>query len=53
MATLGGTQIKWIARYGKNGRKYVWENPTQEKLDELIKKYEVDQVTEDGVWLQW
>lgn len=52
MATLDGIEIKWVARYGRNGRKYVWENPTQKKLDDLIDTYGIDQVAEEGVWLQ-
>lgn len=53
MAYIDGIEIKWIARWGKNGKKYVWENPTQKKLDQLIEKYGVDQIVSDGVWLRW
>lgn len=58
-ALLDGCKIKWVARWGKNGRKYTWFCPTQRKLDELCKKYYVDQIVNDidndntyGVWLQ-
>lgn len=57
MAYYDGLEIKWIARWGKNGRKYVWENPTQKKLDQLVKKYGVEQIAGDwndwGIWLNW
>lgn len=53
MAYIDGIEIKWVARFGKNGKKYVWENPTQKKLDQLIEKYGVDQIVSDGVWLRW
>ena len=43
-----GTPIYMVARWGMNGQKYVWLYPSQEKLDELISKYGIDQVA-DGV----
>ena len=43
--------IKTVVRWGKNGRKYVWENPTQKKIAELIKKYDIDQICDDCLWL--
>jgi len=43
--------IKLAVRWGKNGRKYVWENPTQKKIIELIKKYDYDQICGDCLWL--
>lgn len=45
-----GVPIKMIARYAKNGRKYVWLNPSQQKLDELIHKYGVDQLANGVMW---
>lgn len=44
--------IKWVARWAKNGRKYVCVNPSERKLARLIWRYGIDQVTEDGIWLQ-
>lgn len=53
-AMIGGIEIRVIARWGKNGRKYEWLNPTQKQLDRLIKKYDYDQITPDGIcWLQY
>lgn len=52
-AYFEGVEIKWVARWGKNGQKYVWENPTQDKLNQLIKKWGVEQVAHDGIWLNW
>lgn len=43
-----GTPIYMVCRWGRNGQKYVWLYPSQEKLDELISKYGIDQVA-DGV----
>lgn len=43
--------IKVVVRWGKNGRKYIWQNPTQEKLNGLIKKYDIDQICDDCLWL--
>ena len=43
--------IKTAVRWGKNGRKYVWENPTKKKIAELIKKYDYDQICGDCLWL--
>lgn len=45
-------RIKWVARWGKNGRKYIWINPTEGKIRRLIDRYGIDQVTDDGIWLQ-
>ena len=55
MAKLDNIEIKTIVRYGKNGRKYVWKNPTQQKLYDLIEKYGIDEVVEEDklLWLQW
>lgn len=47
-ALIDGEPIKMIARYGRNGIKYVWIYPSQKKLDDLIYKYGLDQVA-DGV----
>ena len=43
--------IKLAIRWGKNGRKYVWENPTKKKIVELINKYDYDQICGDCLWL--
>ena len=43
--------IKVVVRWGKNGRKYVWENPTQKKIAELIKKYGAEQMCGGCLWL--
>lgn len=56
MANLeDGTEIKWVSRYGKNGKLYQWEIKSQKQLDNLIKKYGVDQVdtNDKSLWLQW
>lgn len=50
--TTRDTKTKWVARWAKNGRKYVWINPTEGKIRRLIDRYGIDQVTEDGIWLQ-
>lgn len=50
-AILDGCQITCIIRYGKNGKKYVWDNPTQEKLDQLVKKYGYEQICDNICWL--
>ena len=54
-ALFEGIPIKMVARWGRNGRKYVWLNPTQKQLDDLIYKYGVEQLSsgsikENGVW---
>ena len=43
--------IKVVIRWGKNGRKYVWENPTQKKIIELINKYKVGVICDNCMWL--
>ncbi len=43
--------IKVVIRWGRNGRKYVWQNPSQKKIIELVKKYGVDQICDDCLWL--
>ena len=54
MAKLDGVEIKTVARYGKNGKYYEWNEPTQKKLESLVKKYGVDSIEGNGlVWLQW
>ena len=47
-AYLDGVLVKMIARWGWNNVEYVWLYPSQKKLDDLIKKYGIDQVA-DGV----
>ena len=44
--------ITVVVRWAKNGRKYIWDNPSQKKLAELIKKYGVDQICDSCLWLQ-
>ena len=44
--------IKVAVRWAKNGRKYIWENPSQKKLAGLIKKYGVDQICDSCLWLE-
>ena len=53
MATKFGMKVEWVARWGKNGRFYEWKNPTQKQLDDLIEKYGIDQIAENGIWLQY
>ena len=53
IAVIQGQEIKTIVRWGKNGRKYVWENPTQEVVNKLIKRYGGDQICDGTLWLQW
>ncbi len=43
--------IKVAVRWARNGRKYVWDNPTQKKITELIKKYDIDQICDGCLWL--
>lgn len=47
-ALFEGIPVKMVARWGRNGIKYVWLYPSQEKLDNLIYRHGVDQVA-DGV----
>lgn len=44
--------IKVVVRWGKNGRKYIWEKPSQKKIAELISKYDYDQICDGCLWLQ-
>lgn len=57
MAKFDGCEISRIVRWGKNGKKYVWDNPTQEKLDALVKKHGCEQISESKwgniLWLNW
>ena len=43
--------IKVVVRWGKNGRKYIWQNPTKKKIVELINKYDYDQICGGCLWL--
>ena len=43
--------IKVVVRWGKNGRKYVWESPTHKKIVELIKRYGIEQICDGCLWL--
>ena len=43
--------VKVAVRWGKNGRQYIWENPTKNKIAELIKKYDFDQICDGCLWL--
>ena len=43
--------IKLVIRWGKNGRKYIWKNPTKKKIAELIKKYGMELSTRYVIWL--
>lgn len=43
--------IKVAVRWAKNGRKYVYENPSQKKIAKLIKKYNIDQICGACLWL--
>lgn len=52
-ATFNGIEIKEVGRWARNGRYYHWCSLTQKKLDELIKKYRVDQIDSSGMlWLE-
>ncbi len=51
MAYLDGNEIRAIVRWGKNGKKYTWENPTQKQLDKLVAKYGCEQVSGNTCWL--
>lgn len=51
-AEMDGISVSRVIRWGKNGVKYVWIYPNQKLLDELERKYKVDQIYEDDVWLQ-
>lgn len=50
-AIIDGEIINFIVRWAKNGRKYVWEKPTQEQANRLIRKYGMDQVCNGVLWL--
>lgn len=41
-----GTPIYMVVRWGRNGQKYVWIYPSQEKLDDLIWKYGIEQISD-------
>lgn len=43
--------INVVVRWGKNGRKYIWEKPSQKKIDKLIKQYDIDQICDYCLWL--
>ena len=45
-------QIKTIARYGKNGKKYTWQNIDYCKTQKLAQKYGIEQICNDTLWLQ-
>ena len=49
--TLDGIEIKTIARWGRNGKYYHWDSPSQKKLDELVKKYGIEQINNTTLWL--
>lgn len=45
-------EIVKVIRWAKNGRKYVWNNPTKEQFKMLVEKYGIDKITPSGVvWL--
>lgn len=44
--------IKVVARWGRNGRKYVWQHPSYAKIEELAERYGIDQICNDCLWLQ-
>lgn len=52
-------EVSKVIRWAKNGRKYVWNNPTQDQFNDLVKKYGIDQIdynTESKrgvIWLQY
>ena len=51
-----GTPIIVASRWGKNGRLYQWDITTQKQLDNLIKKYGIEQIDARhySIWLcQW
>ena len=43
--------ITCVVRWGRNGRKYVFENITESKMKSLIKKYGVEQICDHTLWL--
>jgi hypothetical protein len=45
-------KISVAVRWARNGRKYVWEKPSQKKIAELISKYDYDQICDGCLWLQ-
>ena len=51
MATLNNIEINTIVRWGKNGKKYVWENPSQIQLNKLVAKYGCEQICNNTCWL--
>lgn len=51
-AEMDGIRVYRVIRWGKNGVRYVWIFPDQKLLDELERKYKVDQIYENDVWLQ-
>lgn len=46
-------EVSKVIRWAKNGRKYVWDNPTQEQVKMLIDKYGIDQIANGVLWLQY
>lgn len=50
-ATLDGTPVLMVCRYGRNGIKYVWLYPSQKKLDDLVYRYGVEQWG-DGAFIE-
>ena len=52
-AKYEGIEIKLVIRWARNGHCYTWNNPSIKILNQLISKYGVDQVGDDGtLWLQ-
>ena len=43
--------IKVMVRWGKNGRKYVYANPTPNTLSKYIKRYGIEQICDGCLWL--
>lgn len=49
---IDGIEIIAVVRWANNGRSYVWKDLTITKVNKLIKKYGIDQITADGIlWL--
>lgn len=43
--------IKYVVRFGKNGRKYVWQNIDNNKILRLAQKYGIEELNNDYLWL--
>ena len=49
---VNDTPITSVCRWARNGRKYVYEYITSNRLKALIRRFGVDQICDHTLWLQ-